>query len=275
MAILITGRKGFISSHLKPYLESKGERIILFLDDTTKKENFDRFNSKEEIEAVIHLAGKLGGRNKKQIWQANYEGTKNLIEFCQGRKVGRIIFLSTARVLSRFQDPYINSKKEAEKLIVNSGISYIILRPNLVFGPGDKKNLGFLLNLIRRLPLVPVFKFLMQPLFIDDLVKIISASLKMPVNQKYNLVGLETISYYDIIKALKSLGYKLKIINLPFVFNWLIKIFSLTPISPMPYWQVRTLLASEIYQGDNWPKIFKINPTSFREGLKKQLNIKN
>ena len=43
--------------------------------------------------------------------------------------------------LAKESNLYIESKKEGEKIIMAAGLPYIILRPSLLYGPGDKKNI--------------------------------------------------------------------------------------------------------------------------------------
>ena len=51
--ILMTGTDGYIGSHLKPYLEFKGYRVIAYQGDIR---NFDVPNPDNLPDMVIHLA---------------------------------------------------------------------------------------------------------------------------------------------------------------------------------------------------------------------------
>lgn len=272
MAILITGARGFIGSSLIRHLNEKNKKdLIIFKGDITKKKDFEHIK-KENIQTIIHLAAKVGEKNWKVMNEVNVSGTKHIVKFCQENKIKRLIFLSSARVLSRFSDPYIDSKRAAEKIIIDSKIPHTIIRPTMVYGPGDKKNIGTFLKLVKIFPILPALDFTMQPIYIDDLTKIIAISLDQPLDKIINITGNEIISYKDFINILKSLGFKTKLINAPSFFSMMMKIFSHLPFSPLPHWQVKILFENEVYEGDNWIKNFNIKPTPFKKGIDKLIS---
>ena len=271
MAILITGGKGFVGSILVDFFKKTGRKIVLMEADITNKKEVLDFKSEESIEAIVHLAGVISGKNKEVFRRVNIEGTRNIMELGQKLQVKKIIFISSLRVLSLSGNPYIDSKREAEKIVAGSGLPYIILRPSLIYGPGDNKNLAFLLRLIKILPVVPIFNFRMRPIFVEDVVLAIAKCLDLPANQTINLAGGETISYHDLIELLKVRGYKIKSINAPRLFAVLLKFFSWLPFSPISSWQAKTLLADEVFVQDQWPSLLGIRETSFSDGLNRLL----
>lgn len=265
---MITGERGFIGSHLVQYLQKLDFEIVFFNRDISDRKNFETFETDKKISAVIHLAAAVNKRSSEAFKKTNVEGTKNIIELCKHIQAERLIFLSSIRALSSRSDPYIDSKKEAEKIIRDSGLPHIILRPSIVYGPGDKKNLTLLVKRLKQLPFWPVFKFRMQPLYIGDLVQVIHKSLDLPPNSILKITGKEVISYTDLLDYMAELGYKRARINSPSFFNFLIKAMSRLPFSPFPRWQVETLFADEIYEGDQWSEKFNIKPTLFCEGIR-------
>lgn len=273
MVVLVTGAKGFVGSRLVNFLKKKGYEVLSFEGDMTKQEDIQNFSANRKIEAVIHLAAVINAKKRVIFQKVNVEGTKRIIDLSRRLGAGRLIFLSSIRILSAARDTYIDSKREAEKIVVNSGLPYIILRPSMVYGPGDKKNIGFLLKLAKIMPMMPVFNFRMQPVFIDDLVKVISACLSVSASQTINIVGPEIITFADLLAHLKLLGFKFYKLNAPCFFSFLIKIFSFLPFFPLPRWQVKTLLADEIFEEHQWRELFKIKETPFIEGLSKTLML--
>lgn len=264
MVILITGHNGFIGSHLIPYLKSLGHQIVLFVGDVSDKKSIDNFQCKEKIDFIIHLAAVVNKKNKKVFEKVNVEGTRNIIEFCRQLNVKKFIFLSSIKVLSISKDPYTSSKRSAEKIVINSGLPYVIIRPSMIYGPRDNKNIGFLLKIAKFLPIMPLFDFKMQPVFIGDLIKIIYKCLEELDNKIFNIVGSETITFLDLLLGLKSSKkYKFFIIRMPRLFNFLIKIFSFLPFFPIPHWQVKGLLDNEVLNGCDWQKLFNIKATPF------------
>ncbi|MEK9183282.1 MAG: NAD(P)-dependent oxidoreductase [Patescibacteria group bacterium] len=271
MAILITGGTGFIGSYLVEQLKKNGNEVVLFTGDVSKKEDTQSFCSDEKIDALIHLAAIIGHKNKKFIERVNVDGTNNIIEMGRRLDVRRLIFLSSIRVLSKLNDPYIDSKRAAEKNILGSGLPYIILRPSMVYGPGDNKNVWFLLKLARIALIMPVLNFRLQPIFIEDLVMAISACIDSSANQIINMAGLEIISFETILNYLKNFGYKFWKINAPVFFSGLIRVISFLPFFPLTLWQIKTLLSDEVYKSDDWQKLLNVVATPFVKGLEATL----
>ena len=270
MKVLVTGGTGFVGSRLTSFLRNSGNEVVLFKGDITKKEDFDIYKS-SSIQAMIHLAGKIKGRNKKDFMHVNCLGTKNVVDFCRQQNISRLIFFSSIKVLSKLSDPYTDSKKAAEKIIIDSGVPYIIVRPSIVYGHGDDKNISLIIKLAKKLPVLPISNFKLQTVYIDDLIKIVSACLTVAPNQIFNIVGTETVSLKEILRVLKNNGIKTRPIFFPKIFNLFIKLLSFLPFSPLPNWQVKSILASEEFKGSNWPEIFNIKPTPFEKGIIKTI----
>lgn len=268
MVILITGGTGFIGSHLISFLKKEGYEVILFTGDISKEKDIQNFKTASKVEAIIHLAAAVNNKDKNVFWKVNAEGTKNIVDLGRRLQVVRLIFLSSIRVLSNSSDPYIDSKKDAEQVVINSGLPYIILRPSMVYGPGDKKNIGFLLKCAKIMPVMPVFNFRMQPLFVEDLARAIEAPLHYSANTILNIVGPEILSFKEILQIIRKQSKKnFLLVNYPRFFNWLLRALACLPFFPLPCWQVKTLLADEIYQGDDWVKTFNLKATRFFEGI--------
>jgi NADH dehydrogenase len=266
MAILITGAKGFIGSRLAILLKEDGFDTVFFEGDIRDRRQVLNWQMNQSIEAVIHLASVTSKKNDEIFKTVNIDGTRNIVEYCKKNGIQRLVFLSSLKVLSRLSNPYNESKREAEKIIIASGVPYIILRPSMVYGPGDKKNIGFLLKLAKTLPFMPGLGFRMQLIFIDDLAEMIITSLNLEPNQIINIAG-RTASYSDLLNFLKTLGYKFSIINWPKFFAAFLKTASRLNLISMPAWQVDSLLADEIFGEEDWHKLFNIKETSLNEGL--------
>jgi nucleoside-diphosphate-sugar epimerase len=90
------------------------------------------------ISAVYHLAGTINlarRDDKRQIWNTNVIGTRNVIDFCKRYQVPHLYYVSTAYTLGR--NPYEISKEAAEILVRASGIPKItIFKPSIVMGDG-------------------------------------------------------------------------------------------------------------------------------------------
>lgn len=162
--LLVTGATGFIGSNLVKYLIERGYEVRVFVRNFQKAKNIfgDRveivkgvFQNKEDVQKavkdvdiVIHLAGVVKLKPKEEVWESNFLTTKYLLEEC--KRVEKFIFSSTIDVYGPLKvfateehplnpiDVYARSKVEAEKVVVQSGIDYSILRIGIVYGVGAR-----------------------------------------------------------------------------------------------------------------------------------------
>ena len=202
--IFITGSTGFLGKTLIPSLikESCNLNCLARNPDYFKNlpvkitigdlEKFQWPIDSEKINTVIHMAAVINAKNPQDFYKINYEGTKKLINECVKHKVEHFIFLSSLNVLQKNPDDYAKSKKMAEDYLKISGLNYTILRPSLIYGPSDTKNVNQLVKIIKTLPIIPIIgsgKNKIQPIYINDAANAIISILKNPekfYNKLYN-----------------------------------------------------------------------------------------
>ena len=111
----------------------------------------------KDVHTIFHTASPPEGRSKELYEMVNVRGTNNVIEAAKQAKIEQIVFTSTASVVfdgsniingdeklpyvSKFIDPYIETKIQAEKAILaangKGGLRTCAIRPSGIFGPRD------------------------------------------------------------------------------------------------------------------------------------------
>jgi nucleoside-diphosphate-sugar epimerase len=99
-------------------------------------------------------------------------------------------------------------------------VDWYILRPTLIYGCGQDKNVSEIAHFIRRFgffPLLGTAGGLRQPVHVHDVVKACVAALTIPVvNRAYALSGGETLTYRDMAERIfLALGRRLRIVTVP------------------------------------------------------------
>jgi len=177
MRVLITGATGLLGGHLIQELQQRGEDIralVLPIENADKLEkqgvevvrgDITDVSTLEpavkDIELVFHLAGMMG------VWRpladyrlVNVTGSENLYKTAQKAGVGRYVhtsshtvyglgygrFLTENDALRPDPDPYSLTKAEGDRkmrrLMLNSKVETVIIRPGTFFGPGDRLHFG-------------------------------------------------------------------------------------------------------------------------------------
>lgn len=153
--LLVTGASGFVGQALIPKLLAKGhkvyglsrhppapaENLVPLTGDITMP-SFGLENVPEDIDAVIHCAALLSfsARDKDKLYQANYQGTLNLLEWMRRSKISRLFHISTAFLFH--QNYYETSKEMAEEAISRyPEIETTVFRPSVIIGDSKVQGL--------------------------------------------------------------------------------------------------------------------------------------
>lgn len=197
-------------------IESLGAKAVII-------KNFSFRELSEVLEgckALVHFRGVVCG-SEELFEKINVEGMRVLIESSREAKVARIIFPSGLGV-DRYgteewaTDAYFYSKQEAEKLLKNGTVPYIIFRPSYILGPNDEL-IPEIINQIGSgvVQVAGNGKIPMQPIFVKDAVHafLAAADGKGDNNQIYDLVGPKVINMLELIELvfqnMKTLGFNI------------------------------------------------------------------
>ncbi len=261
--ILVTGADGFIGSFLIKRLKD----YKIFKGDIRDKSNVDKQVKISSI--IIHLAALIDG-NSKNMFDVNVNGTKNIVEAAKKYKIKKIIFMSTESI--SYKTHYTEQKKKSED-IVKTFDNYIILRATTVYGKGDKKSLGKIIDFIKKSPIFPLFgDGKMQPIYVKDVVQYIINSLKYDVKGTYLIAGNSKISFRDFVKLVaKNLKKKIIILHIPFCI-YLAKIYEKLAKKPViTSSQIHHMNMNRTYNIDKSIKDLKHNPLDVDVGLDKTI----
>ena len=206
MKILITGATGFIGRHLVKRLAKENKYSISCLvrttsnitplkpygvefiyADITDSSSVTRINGNFDV--LYHCAALVENENPDTLNHINKVGTHNACDLAYRLGIQRVIYLSSVAVVSgndnipliedlpyAATNKYGQSKIEAEKIALeyrNKGLSLVILRPPMVYGPDEPHMMGTLLKLLkhRLLPTINNGKNHLHMIYIENLVE--------------------------------------------------------------------------------------------------------
>ena len=141
MNILLIGGNGFVGQSLIKELTkckievsylSRTQNHSISKDEATwiQGDIFDLNNIiiKESYDIVIHLIGTI--KNKNLYSKLNTESVTETIKLCKKHNINKLVYFSANGGFNH----YIESKRNGEKLVVNSKLDYLIVRPGLMYG---------------------------------------------------------------------------------------------------------------------------------------------
>ena len=159
-----------------------------------------------DVDAVVHLVAIIRERGSLTLDGINHRGTANVVEAASAAGVGHFVHQSA---LGARDDPtyaYLYSKWQGEQAVVGSGLPYTILRPSVIFGPGDEF-VNLLASLVKAFPLVPVpgrGRNRFQPLAVEEMARCIADTPGRDdlVGKTVELGGPEHLSLDDLVDAI-------------------------------------------------------------------------
>ena len=114
---------------------------------------------------------------------------------------------------------------EAEDRVVawakSRGVEWVILRPTLIYGLGQDKNISEIARFIRRFGFFPVLgraQGLRQPIHAEDVASICFSASQAPgaANRAYNISGGETLTYRAMVeRVFAALGRRPRLLTVP------------------------------------------------------------
>lgn len=131
-------------------------------------------------DAVIHCAGLVAARRAEDFLRVNAEGTAGLLRAVQaGGRAPRFVLMSSLAAREPQLSPYAHSKREAEEALrrLGSALDWRILRPAVVYGPGDRATLPLFRQFARGLALVPGGGGRFSMIYVEDLAAATLAAL--------------------------------------------------------------------------------------------------
>lgn len=201
-----------------------------FFLDITKKKTIDEVFKTFRPEVVIHTAAISSpdycDKHKAKSIKVNVEGTKNVIRFCQKYK-SSFIFISSNGVYDGKNSPYDESiipkpidiygktKYQGELLTASSGLPFIIIRLNTMYGwnnPYERQNPAtWVLESLEkdRIPLHVVTDIFNNFLFAQEAALAIWKTLVLrKFGESFNIAGKECISRFDFAQKVSSVFNK-------------------------------------------------------------------
>jgi NADH dehydrogenase len=292
--ILVSGGTGFIGSAVVRELRQRGESVAVLGRNADKiRERFDARveartadvrdaaalrDAMQGVDAVINAVQFPGFpvENRRKGWtfeEVDLKGTRHQVDAARDAGVRRFVYVSGVGASKDSDKHWYRYKWEAEKYVQDCMPEWVIVRPTWVFGPDDVA-LNRFLGFAKLLPFVPMFgdgKQSMQPVFIDDVARVLADAATKPeaAGNVFELGGPEVMSMNDVLRtALELQGKKKPLLHQPVVAGKVLgRLASILPSPPLSADAIDFITNDAV--ADNTRLIQVLNPrlTPLREAL--------
>jgi NADH dehydrogenase len=240
---VVTGAFGYSGKYIATRLLNEGHRVRTITNSTHRANPFGdkveahpfNFDNPDQLVESLHGATVL----YNTYWvRFNYKSdfkhfeavlnTKKLFDAAKRAGVERIVHVSITNPTEDSPLEYFRGKAILENALIESGLSFSILRPTVIFGDEDIliNNIAWTL---RHLPVFGVFgdgNYRLQPIFVDDLAEIAVTQGKSRENKIINAIGPETFTYRELVEAIGSIiGARRPVIGVPPWFGYAVGSF--------------------------------------------------
>jgi uncharacterized protein YbjT (DUF2867 family) len=225
LRVLVTGGTGFVGTHVVNALARRGHAVCVLARDLSSVRN--RYNRPVESssgnvldpvslagaaqgrDAIVHLVGIISEKGDQTFDRMHREAVENVVAAAKAAGVRRLLHMSAMGASEDSPSEYGRTKMAGERVARDSGLDATIVRPSIIFGPGD----GFvslLASIVRYNPLfIPVIgpgttRFM--PVSVYDVARVFAEALEKPgtVGKGYDVGGPATLTFNEISREIAA-----------------------------------------------------------------------
>ena len=229
---VVTGALGYTGRYIARALLERGARVRTLTAHPSQPNPFGErleiapmdFGSPESLTRSLEGASTLFNTYwirfpyRGATFETAVENTRTLLRAARSAGVRRIVHISITGAAADSSLPYFRGKGAVERTIADSGLSYLILRPTLIFGVEDVlvNNIAWL---VRRFPLFAIpgrGDYRVQPVFVGDVAAMAVAGASGADNRVVDAVGPEIYTFRDLVRTVaRALGRATLIVPVP------------------------------------------------------------
>jgi len=210
---------------------------------------------------------------------AGIHTSENVVKAAKVNGVKWIVLVHTTGIFSKYKEAgeqYRNTEKNVRELLLDTNIKLTILRPTMIYGSLNDKNVAIFIKMVDRLKVFPVVdhaRYPLQPVHYKDLGDAyfeVLSNREITQGKDYILSGKEPILLIDMFKAIASqLGRQNIYVSVPFSIAYLgsVIVFILSLKRCDIREKVQRLVEPRVFPHDDASKDFGYSPMSFQEGI--------
>ncbi len=234
MRVIVAGGTGFLGRHVTAALLAAGHRVVLLARGTRVTASAEGvevvrcdvgagpvpLEALRGSDALINLVGIKREEGTQTFARVHVDATRRLLATAKALGLRRFVHVSVVCSRPDARSGYHDTKWRAEQLVRASGLEFTILKPAVVYGPGDDM-VTHLVKMIRFAPVFPVVgrgDAILQPVHVQDVALAATRALdrNQAVGKTYDVVGPTRMTLRAVVGTVaEATDLKLWIVNTP------------------------------------------------------------
>jgi len=231
MKIAVTGAFSYSGKYITKRLLARGEEVITLTGHPNHPDPFNRkvkvypldfdeasmTKSLKDVDVLVNTYWVRFDKGENTQPRA-VENTRKLVNAAKAAGVKRIVHISIANPSADSHLPYYWGKAANEKAVIESGISYAILRPTVLIGTEDIliNNIAYLM---RRFPIFFIpgnGSYGIQPVYVEDLADLAVDGVYSKESYIIDTVGPDIFTFKEMVQLIGAkVGAKPLMISVP------------------------------------------------------------
>ncbi len=171
-------------------------------------------------DGVVNLTGILYEKGSQTFDAIHRDGAATIARAAAEAGVGRLVQMSALGAAADSPSRYAQSKAAGEAAVKEAFPGACIVRPSVVFGPGDSffNRFAAMALISPCLPLIGGGRTRFQPVFVGDVAQAIVACLEDPAQagKTFELGGPQAYGFRELLELLlREIGRRRLLLNLP------------------------------------------------------------
>jgi len=235
MKIAVTGAFSYSGKYITKRLLERGEEVITLTSHPNRPDPFGgkvkaypldfnettlRSSMTRSLQGVDVLVNTYWVRfDKGENTQPRaVENTRTLVNAAKAAGVKRMVHISITNPSAESHLPYFWGKAANEKAVIESGMSYAILRPTVLVGDEDIliNNIAYLLRRFPFFALPGDGSYKLQPVHVDDVAQLAVEGVYRTDNYIIDAVGPDIFTFKEMVELIgEKIGAKRPLIHVP------------------------------------------------------------
>jgi NADH dehydrogenase len=154
----------------------------------------------------------------ESTFEAAVRNTRTLIAAAKDAGVGRIVHVSIANPSAESPLGYYRGKAELEQAVIDSGLSYTIVRPTVIFGDEDIliNNIAWFVRRSSVFGIPGDGRYRIRPIYVEDMARLMTDAVDARGNAVMDAVGPETYTFEELVGLIaRSIGRSVRLVHVP------------------------------------------------------------